>query len=110
MLGIPYSYTSSNFKLQVSSANHEATATNGNILGATSNPSACGGVPIPANEQVLAIKRTDLNSKLPNSNTLDSLNELQVNKTGTPSMISRFFSFLIKSKYLPKNIRFGLQM
>ena len=64
---------------------------NGNVLGASSNPSASGGAPVAANEQVLAIKRTDLNTKLPNSNTLDSLNELQVNKTGTPSMISRYF-------------------
>ena len=34
--------------------------------------------------------RIDANSKLSNSHTLDSLNELQVSKTGTPSMISRY--------------------
>ena len=91
MLGIPYLYISCNIPLQVSSTNHEAISINGNVLGANSNPSASGGAPVAANEQVLAIKRTDLNTKLPNSNTLDSLNELQVNKTGTPSMISRYF-------------------
>ena len=59
----------------------------------TINASGSAGVPILVNEQVLAIKqgqsRLDGNNKLPNSHTLDSLNELQVNKTGTPSMISR---------------------
>ena len=57
------------------------------------NVSGIGGVCVPVNEQVLAIKQGQLRidgiNKLSNSHTLDSLNELQVSKTGTPSMISR---------------------
>ena len=68
----------------VSNNSHHSAPTNTNIT---------TGVSIPANEQVLAIKhgqlRIDANSKLSNSHTMDSLNELQVSKTGTPSMISR---------------------
>jgi hypothetical protein len=33
---------------------------------------------------------SEMEQKLTTSHTLDSLNELQVNKTGTPSMVSRF--------------------
>ena len=41
---------------------------------------------------VLTVEKEKSGEKMPNSHTLDSLNELQVatnNKTGTPSMVSR---------------------
>lgn len=67
---------------------------NGAFVNNSTNASGNAGVSILANEQVLALKqgqqKADSNNKLSNSHTLDSLNELQVNKTGTPSMVSRY--------------------
>ena len=78
---------------QNSSSNCEIINSNGGSISIPTNPVGIGGVSGPVNEQVLAIKqgqlKMDANNKLSNSHTLDSLNELQVSKTGTPSMISR---------------------
>ena len=81
------------YSLQNSSGQCEMGTSNNSHHSAPTNTNISTGVSIPANEQVLAIKhgqlRIDANSKLSNSHTMDSLNELQVSKTGTPSMISR---------------------
>ena len=65
-----------------------------NSVNMPSNVGGVSGVSAPVNEQVLAIKQGQLKidgmNKLSNSHTMDSLNELQVSKTGTPSMISRY--------------------
>ena len=80
--------------LQNSCGQSEIVTSNNSHQCLPNNTNAVPGVSIPANEQVMAIKhgqlRIDANSKLSNSHTLDSLNELQVSKTGTPSMISRY--------------------
>ena len=89
------------FFLQNSCGQSEIVTSNNSHQCLPTNTNAVPGVSIPANEQVMAIKhgqlRIDANSKLSNSHTLDSLNELQVSKTGTPSMISRY---LIISEYV----------
>ena len=89
------------FFFQNSCGQNEIATSNNSHQCVPTNTNAVPGVSIPANEQVMAIKhgqlRIDANSKLSNSHTLDSLNELQVSKTGTPSMISRY---LIISEYV----------
>ena len=75
----------------MTSGNCETISSNGVTI--PPNYIGTGGVCVPVNEQVLAIKQGQLRidgiNKLSNSHTLESLNELQVNKTGTPSMLSR---------------------